>query len=73
MSKYRIQILKAASRDLERLDKPIARRIVQRIHWLSANLNVIRLESLTGDLAGFYKMRVVTIASFMRCSRLKKP
>ena len=58
MSKYRIYILKAASRDLERLDKPIARSIVQRIQWLAANLNVIRLESLTGVLAGLYKMRV---------------
>jgi len=58
MSKYRIRILQAASRDLERLDKPTGRRIVQRIHWLAENLDAIRLEALTGDLAGLYKLRV---------------
>ena len=58
MSKYRIRILQAASRDLERLDKPTGRRIVQRINWLAANLDAIRLEALTGDLAGLYKLRV---------------
>jgi len=58
MAEYRIRILKAASQDLERLDKPTARRIVQRINWLTANLDAIRLEALTGDLAGLYKLRV---------------
>jgi len=58
MSKYRIRILQAASRELERLDKPTGRRIVQRINWLAANLDAIRLEALTGNLAGLYKLRV---------------
>ena len=58
MSKYRVRILQAASRDLERLDKPTGRRIVQRINWLAANLGAIRLEVLTGDLRGLYKLRV---------------
>ncbi len=58
MAEYRIRILKAASQDLERLDKPTGRRIVQRINWLAANLDAIRLEALTGDLAGLYKLRV---------------
>ena len=55
---YRIRILKAASRELERLDKPFARRIVERINWLVANLDNIRPEPFTGDLAGFYKFRI---------------
>jgi mRNA interferase RelE/StbE len=58
VSKYRIHILQAASRELERLDRPIGRRIAQRIHWLVENLNAIRLEALSGDLAGLYKLRV---------------
>lgn len=52
MAKYRIRILKAASQDLDRLDKPTGRRIVQRINWMAANVDGIRLEALTGDLAG---------------------
>lgn len=58
MAEYRIRILGAASQDLARLEKPIGHRIVQRINWLAANLEAIRLEALTGDLAGFYKLRV---------------
>ncbi len=58
MSKHHIRILKAASQDLERLDKPTGRRIAHRIHWLAVNLEAIRLEALTGDLAGLYKLRV---------------
>ena len=58
MAKYHIRVLKAASQDLERLDKPTARRIVQRINWMTANLDEVRLEALTGDLAGLYKLRV---------------
>jgi len=58
MAGYRVRILKVASQDLARLDKPTGRRIVQRINWLSANLDAIRLEALTGDLAGLYKLRV---------------
>ncbi len=58
MSKYHVRILPAASRDLERLDKPMGRRIVQRIQWLAENLEAIRLEALGGDLAGLYKLRV---------------
>jgi mRNA interferase RelE/StbE len=58
MAEYRIRILKAASQDLGRVDKPIGRRIVMRINWLAANLDAIRPETLTGDLAGLYKLRV---------------
>ena len=58
MAEYRIRILKAAARDLARLDKPIARRIVQRIKRLATSVDAMRLEALTGDLAGLYKLRV---------------
>lgn len=58
MAEYRIRILEAASQDLARLDKPVGRRIVQRITWLAANLDSLRLEALAGDLAGLYKLRV---------------
>ena len=55
---YRVRILDAATREMARLDKPIGRRIVERITWLATNLDAIRPEALTGDLAGFYKLRV---------------
>jgi len=55
---YRIRIMDPATRELERLDKPVGRRIGKRIHWLSVNLDNIRPEALAGDLAGLYKLRV---------------
>lgn len=55
---YRLHILHAASRELERLDKPVARRIAERINWLAAKLDDIKPEPYKGDLAGLYKFRV---------------
>ena len=55
---FRARLLDAAARDLARLDKPEARRIVLRINWLAANVGTVKPEALSGDLAGFYKLRV---------------
>jgi mRNA interferase RelE/StbE len=55
---YNIRILEEASRELARLDKPVGRRIVERINWLSEKLNDIRPEPLRGDLIGLYKFRI---------------
>ena len=55
---YRVRVLDAATRELVRLDKPISRRIVERITWLVTDLDAIRPEALAGELAGFYKLRV---------------
>jgi mRNA interferase RelE/StbE len=55
---FRARLLDAAVRDLARLDRPEARRIVQRISWLASNLSTIRPEALDGGLAGLYKLRV---------------
>ncbi|MGA9348358.1 MAG: type II toxin-antitoxin system RelE/ParE family toxin [Anaerolineae bacterium] len=55
---YRVRILEGATRQLAGLDKPIGRRIAERINWLAANLDNLKPEAFTGDLAGFYKFRV---------------
>jgi mRNA interferase RelE/StbE len=55
---YQIRILGEASRELARLDKPVGRRIAERVNWLAANLDSMRPEALTGDLVGLYKLRV---------------
>jgi mRNA interferase RelE/StbE len=54
----RVRLLDAAARDLARLDKPEGRRVVKRIDWLASNPDTIRLEALSGSLAGFYRLRV---------------
>jgi mRNA interferase RelE/StbE len=55
---YQIRILEAASRDLTKLDAAVAWRIVNRVRWLAENLDDIKPEALTGNLVGFYKLRV---------------
>jgi mRNA interferase RelE/StbE len=55
---YQLHLLDAAIDDLAQLNQSIARRIVKRLRWLAENLDNLRLETLTGDLLGFYKFRV---------------
>ena len=55
---YQIRILDVAERELAQLDKTVGRRIVKRIRWLAENVENVKPLPLTGDLAGFYKLRV---------------
>lgn len=55
---YRVRLLDVASKNLANLDKPVARRIVERVHWLAENLGDANLEALTGDFEGLFKLRV---------------
>jgi len=54
---YRVRLLDTASKDLAKLDKPVARRIVERVHWLAENLEDANLEALTGEFEGLFKLR----------------
>ncbi len=54
---YSLRILKSASRELARLDKEPARRVVARIRWLAENFEETRPKALKGELAGLYKLR----------------
>ena len=47
-----------AIKDLQRLDNPIARRILNKITWLSHHFNNITPEPLSGKLVGSFKLRV---------------
>ncbi len=47
-----------AIEDLEKLNKMIAKRILNKITWLSNNFNIIIPEALSRDFAGMFKLRV---------------
>ena len=51
------RILKSASRELKRIDPPIAQRIVDRLRWFAENFDRITPEPLKGNLASFSKVR----------------
>ena len=54
----KIEWTERAIKDLERLDKPIARRILRRLAWVSKNFQSIVPEPLTGELKGTFKLRI---------------
>ncbi|MFW6130712.1 MAG: type II toxin-antitoxin system RelE family toxin [Atribacterota bacterium] len=53
----RIEWTEGAIRDLQKLDKVIARRILKKITWFSKNFERIILEALDGEFKGTYKLR----------------
>lgn len=57
ISVYSIRLLKPASKELGKLDKTTAQRIVERLHWLSSNIRSSKVFPLKGDLSGLFKVR----------------
>ncbi len=55
---YEIRILTAAADELSKIDQSVGRRLAAKIRWLAENFDDLRPEMLTGDLAGFFKLRV---------------
>lgn len=55
---YEVKFRTEAEEDLKKLEKPVAQRILSKIKWLSENCALIDHKPLTGDLAGYLKLRV---------------
>jgi mRNA interferase RelE/StbE len=50
--------LSEASKTLSELDRPIGRRIFDKLAWLSENIRSLTPLPLSDDLAGFYKLYI---------------
>ncbi len=55
---FQLELLPQAISDLERLDKPIAQRVVNKLRWLAENLETIKVEALAGPFTGLGKLRI---------------
>lgn len=55
---YTIEFTPAAIDDLERLTSVIQQRILNKIRWLSKNLENLAPQALSADLSGLFKLRV---------------
>ena len=55
---YEVRLLEPAQDNLAKLDKRVAKRVVNKLFWLAENFESVRLEPLQANLAGFYKLRV---------------
>lgn len=54
---YSIRFLDEAVRDLKRLDRPIASRIIRKLDWLSSNFELLEPAWLRGEFSGLAKLR----------------
>ena len=54
----KIEWIEGAVRDLGKLDRQIAQRILRKVDWFSKNFPLVVPEPLTGELKGTYKLRV---------------
>ena len=55
---YRVELTRQAEKDLLGLEKPVARRIADKITFLSENIEHIVPEPLSGAFKGKCKLRV---------------
>jgi mRNA interferase RelE/StbE len=55
---YIVEFDPEAIEDLETLAPKIRERIIRKINWLAQNFDQIQPQALTGDLSGFFKLRV---------------
>jgi mRNA interferase RelE/StbE len=55
---YNLEWRPEARDDLASLDKPIAQRILNKLRWLTENLDTLTPEPLTGEWKGLFKLRI---------------
>lgn len=55
---YDLELIPEARDDLKELDRPVAQRILNKLHWLTENFDALTPEPLTGDWSGLFKLRV---------------
>ncbi|MFH1353431.1 MAG: type II toxin-antitoxin system RelE/ParE family toxin [bacterium] len=55
---YKVEYNREADKNLEKLSKPICKRIIKKIYWLSKCIEDIRPDMLGGKYKDLYKLRI---------------
>jgi mRNA interferase RelE/StbE len=55
---YEVILADRAFRALRQVDRPVARRIVNRLAWLAENAEATHHRVLTGEFNGLFRLRV---------------
>jgi mRNA interferase RelE/StbE len=58
MPVWKVEVTDEAESDLDRLDRPIRERIIDKLDWLEEHFEEITPSPLTGAWRGFFKERV---------------
>lgn len=58
MSGWTVEVTDDADKDMERLDRSVRERIINKFDWLEAHFDELTPASLTGVWRGFFKERV---------------
>ena len=53
-----VEWTEGAIKDLEKLDRQVAQRILKRVAWFSNNFKMVVPEPLAGEFKGAFKLRV---------------
>ena len=51
--------MKSAEKDIARLERPLRRQIINKLEWLGDNFDTLIPQTLGGEYADFYKLRVL--------------
>lgn len=69
---YNIILSPDAERDLARLEKPIQKRIRERLQWVGEYFDEIQHEALKGELAAYYKIRIGDYRALYQFDRIQR-
>ena len=58
MSEWSVEFTAEADKDLSFLDKPVQKRLIEKVDWLEKNFNNILPTVLTADFRDYFKLRV---------------
>ena len=54
----KVEWTEGAIKELEKLDKAVAQRILRRVDWFSSNFEKLAPEPLSGEFKGAFKLRI---------------
>lgn len=58
MAQWALEFSDTAESDLAKLDRPIRRRILEKLEWFSAHFDAVIPQTLGGTFSDLYKLRV---------------
>ena len=59
MMRWRIEFLKGAEKDIARMERSDRRMVIDKLEWLGEHFDVLVPQTLGGEYADFYKLRVL--------------